>query len=79
MLSEGESRFPKPVPVNWRKILEKVNDCRYVSMTGTVRSATLQLPDDEVALDSVRRREEMATAGSPPSSPAWAMKVSLTF
>jgi diguanylate cyclase (GGDEF)-like protein len=70
MLSEGESRFPKPVPVNWRKILEKVNDCRYVSMTGTVRSATLQLPNAENALDSARRREGMATAGSPPSSSA---------
>jgi diguanylate cyclase (GGDEF)-like protein len=67
---DGESRFPKPVPVNWREILQKVNDCRYVSLTGTVRSATLQLPNAENALDSLHRREGMATAGSQQNSPA---------
>jgi diguanylate cyclase (GGDEF)-like protein len=50
-------QFPKPLPVTWREILQKSNDCRYVSVTGTVRSATLQLTAGQAAVRGIRRRE----------------------
>lgn len=54
---EGASRLPDPVPVTWREILNRSNDCRFVSITGRVRSATLQLANDDYALSRVRNRE----------------------
>lgn len=38
----GRGAFPRPAPVNWRKLLQMASDCRYVSITGRVRSATRQ-------------------------------------
>lgn len=69
MRVEGDERFPWPVPVNWRGVLQKANDCRYVSMTGTVRSATLQTSNGQAALDEVRRREGMDAGHGQQSAP----------
>jgi diguanylate cyclase (GGDEF)-like protein len=44
---EHHAQFPEPVPVTWREILQKSNDCRYVSIVGMVRSATLQVPSGQ--------------------------------
>jgi len=38
----GKASFPAPLVLNWQSLLERENDSRYVTMTGTVRSATLQ-------------------------------------
>jgi diguanylate cyclase (GGDEF)-like protein len=54
---DGTSRFPDPLPVAWQEILQRGNDCRYVSVTGIVRSATLQLAAGQSALNAIRRRE----------------------
>lgn len=37
---EKHAQFPMAVPVTWHELLDKKNDCRYVSITGKVRSAT---------------------------------------
>ena len=39
---ERHAQFPEPVSVGWRELLQKPTDCRYVSIVGRVRSATLQ-------------------------------------
>lgn len=39
---ERHAQFPEPVSVTWRELLQKSSDCRYVSVVGRVRSATLQ-------------------------------------
>lgn len=57
ILFDGSTRYPNPVPVTWREILQRSNDCRYVSITGVVRSATTQLAAGQSALNSIRRRE----------------------
>jgi diguanylate cyclase (GGDEF)-like protein len=55
--ADGQGQFPVPLPVTWREILLRSNDCRYVSVTGTVRSATLQLSAGQTAVSAIRRRE----------------------
>ena len=57
ILFDGTSRFPDPLPVAWREILQRSNDCRYVSITGVVRSATMQLAAGQSALNAIRHRE----------------------
>jgi diguanylate cyclase (GGDEF)-like protein len=57
ILFEGKSRFPNPLPVAWREILQRSNDCRYVSITGVVRSATMQVSPGRTAVTAIRRRE----------------------
>ncbi len=42
MRFEHPAQFPQPVPVTWRDLLQKSIDCRYVTIAGKVRSATLQ-------------------------------------
>jgi hypothetical protein len=44
---DHHAQFPKPVPVTWREILQKAADCRYVSIVGIVRAATLQVPSGQ--------------------------------
>lgn len=39
---EHAGRFPEVVPVGWRELIRGSVDCDYVSVTGKVRSATLQ-------------------------------------
>jgi diguanylate cyclase (GGDEF)-like protein len=56
----GSSRFPEAIPVTWREILQRSNDCRYVSVTGTVRSATLQLASGQTAVNNILQREGAA-------------------
>jgi len=38
----GKGQLPTPLPVAWAGMVARENDCVYVTMTGTVRSATLQ-------------------------------------
>ncbi len=57
MTPEGNIRLPDPVPVGWREILQRSNDCRYVTVTGVVRSATVQLSSGQTALAGIRQRE----------------------
>jgi diguanylate cyclase (GGDEF)-like protein len=57
------AQFPEPVPVSWREILQRVNDCRFVSIVGMVRSATLQESIGQYSLGGVLQRE-----GSPRSA-----------
>ncbi len=42
MTFERHADFPAPIPVSWRDLLQKINDCRYVTLVGKIRSATLQ-------------------------------------
>jgi diguanylate cyclase (GGDEF)-like protein len=56
----GTARFPEPLPVTWQEILQRSNDCRYVSISGVVRSATMQFAAGQSALNSIRRREGAA-------------------
>jgi diguanylate cyclase (GGDEF)-like protein len=60
---EGAGGYPPALPVTWQQILQRSNDCRYVSVTGTVRSATLQLSAGQNAVAGVRRREGAAGSG----------------
>lgn len=53
---DGSIRFPDPVLVSWRDILKRSNDCRYVSVTGVVRSATLQLSSGQTPQAAIRQR-----------------------
>ena len=39
---ERHADFPEPVEVTWRDLLRKDLDCRYVTITGRVRSASFQ-------------------------------------
>jgi len=54
---DGTQPFPRPLPVDWRALLNKANDCRFVSITGVVRSATLQFSAGQNALRGIRQRE----------------------
>lgn len=45
----AHARLPAPLPVSWREVVDRANDCRYVSVTGTIRSATLQVADASIA------------------------------
>ncbi len=56
MRFERHAQFPTPVAVNWRDLLQKVNDCRYVTLTGKVRSATLQSVIGQYSLGGVLQR-----------------------
>ena len=38
----GNGRLPEPMPVTWSGMVARPNDCLYVTMMGTVRSATRQ-------------------------------------
>jgi diguanylate cyclase (GGDEF)-like protein len=38
----GQGRLPEPMAVTWSGMVARENDCLYVTITGTVRSATLQ-------------------------------------
>jgi diguanylate cyclase (GGDEF)-like protein len=60
MRFDGSARFPEPLPVTWQEILQRSNDCRYVSISGVVRSATMQFAAGQSALNSIRRREGAA-------------------
>ncbi len=42
---ERAGSMPHPVPVTWREMMHGSVDCVYVSLTGTVRSASVQLAD----------------------------------
>lgn len=55
------SGFPAPLAVGWRQLLAEKNDCRFVSLVGTVRSATWQGATGQNALDAIRRREGLST------------------
>lgn len=38
----GKGRLPEPLQLTWSGLVARANDCLYVTITGTVRSATLQ-------------------------------------
>ena len=38
----SHARLPGPISVSWRGVVDRANDCRYVTVTGTIRSATLR-------------------------------------
>ncbi|HKO12780.1 MAG TPA: GGDEF domain-containing protein [Acidobacteriaceae bacterium] len=42
LLPDGPGAFPKPIPVRWRELINSTEDSTYVSLTGQVRSATVQ-------------------------------------
>jgi diguanylate cyclase (GGDEF)-like protein len=42
---EHAGAMPKPVPVTWREMMHSSEDGVYVSITGSVRSATVQMAD----------------------------------
>ncbi len=42
-------QYPVPLPVTWRGLVDRANDCRYISVTGTIRSATLQYAAASIA------------------------------
>lgn len=62
MEPDGKGPFPRPLPVDWRGLLDRSNDCRYVSVTGVIRSATLQFSAGRNAVSGIRRREGAPTA-----------------
>jgi diguanylate cyclase (GGDEF)-like protein len=54
---ERAGQMPKPVPVTWRDMMRSSQDCMYVSLIGSVRSATVQLADaPSGTADNQRRR-----------------------
>jgi diguanylate cyclase (GGDEF)-like protein len=53
----SKAQFPEPVAVDWRELLQRSTDCRYVSITGTVRSATHQQDTGQNSVARIRRRE----------------------
>ena len=55
--ADSGGHFPVPVPLSWQEILQRSNDCRYVSITGVVRSATDQVAAGQTAVTAIRRRE----------------------
>lgn len=67
--ADGQEKFPVPLAVTWREILQRSNDCRYVSIAGVVRSATLQLAAGQSAVNAVRRREGAPAQGAEEASP----------
>lgn len=54
---DGKGQYPEPPPMTWRELLQRSTDCRYVSVTGIVRSATLQVSAGQTAVSAIRRRE----------------------
>lgn len=57
MRFEHRAQFPEPVPVSWHELLQKSNDCRYVTLSGRVRSATLQASIGRFSQGGVVQRE----------------------
>jgi diguanylate cyclase (GGDEF)-like protein len=82
---QGRNRFPDPVPVTWRDLWNPAYDCRFVSLTGIVRSATQQVAHNSrpVAQDrrdvagGARRQEPASEAvpANPPLDPYMLMDV----
>ena len=56
MRFEHRAQFPQPVPLTWRQLLQKSNDCRYVTIVGKVRSATLQASIGQFSQGGVLQR-----------------------
>jgi diguanylate cyclase (GGDEF)-like protein len=68
MRFEHPAQFPEPLPVTWREIQQKSNDCRYVSIVGMVRSATLQVAIGQYSLGGVLQRDKSLRNGAQVSS-----------
>jgi len=68
MRFEHPAQFPEPLPVTWREIQQKSNDCRYVSIVGMVRSATLQVAIGQYSLGGVLQRGKSLRNGAQVSS-----------
>lgn len=68
MRFEHRAQFPEPLPVTWREIQQKSNDCRYVSIVGTVRSATLQVAIGQYSLGGVLQRDRSSSTVAHDSS-----------
>jgi diguanylate cyclase (GGDEF)-like protein len=43
---EHAGRLPRPRPVTWTQLMHGAEDCAFVSLIGTVRSASVQFKDD---------------------------------
>ena len=56
MKFEHRAQFPKPISLSWRDFLQKSNDCRYVTIAGRVRSATLQASIGQYSQGGVLQR-----------------------
>jgi diguanylate cyclase (GGDEF)-like protein len=56
MKFEHRADFPEPVALTWRDFLKKSNDCRYVTISGKVRSATLQASIGQFSQGGVQQR-----------------------
>ena len=56
MKFERHAEFPEPVAVTWREFLQKSNDCRYVTISGRVRSATVQASIGQFSQGGVLQR-----------------------
>ncbi|HVT96074.1 MAG TPA: GGDEF domain-containing protein [Acidobacteriaceae bacterium] len=56
MKFEHRADFPEPVALSWREFLKKSNDCRYVTISGKVRSATLQASIGQFSQGGVQQR-----------------------
>jgi diguanylate cyclase (GGDEF)-like protein len=56
MIFERHAQFPEPAELSWHEFLLKSNDCRYVTIAGKVRSATLQSSIGQFSLGGVLQR-----------------------
>jgi diguanylate cyclase (GGDEF)-like protein len=68
------SPFPTPVSVTFEQLMLGAEDCRYVTITGTVRSATLQTSNGQNAVQGVRKREGMSATTGPEAAAVEAEK-----
>ena len=48
LVSDGPGAYPKPVPVGWHELINSAEDSTYISLTGKVRSATIQFTTGKV-------------------------------
>lgn len=62
---DGKSPFPRPNPVSFRELMAGSQDCQYVSIVGSVRSATLQTSNGQNAVQGLRKREGMTASSGP--------------
>lgn len=56
--------LPAPLSISWRGVVDRANDCRYVSVTGAIRSATPQVADTSLASEAYLLLDLQTDGGS---------------
>jgi len=64
MKFEHRAAFPEPIALTWSDLLQKSSDCRYVTIGGRIRSATLQQVIGQYSQGGVLQRGKLPSSAA---------------